>query len=48
VKEVLKPFSPDPLNACFPFAVAKILIDAGFPEDDVVAGILHDTVETRP
>ena len=31
-----------------PLAVAKILIDAGCPEDDVVAGILHDTVEDTP
>jgi hypothetical protein len=28
--------------------VAKILIDAGCPEDGVVAGILHDTVEDTP
>ena len=31
-----------------PLAVAKILIDAGCPEDVVVAGILHDTVEDTP
>jgi len=31
-----------------PLAVAKILIDTGCPEDVVVAGILHDTVEDTP
>ena len=31
-----------------PLAVAKILIDAGCPEDVVVVGILHDTVEDTP
>ena len=31
-----------------PLAVSKILIDAGCPEDVVVAGILHDTVEDTP
>jgi len=36
------PYIVHPLNA------AKILIDAGCPEDVVVAGILHDTVEDTP
>jgi (p)ppGpp synthase/HD superfamily hydrolase len=31
-----------------PLAVAKILIDAGCPEEVIVAGILHDTVEDTP
>ncbi|HSD94299.1 MAG TPA: HD domain-containing protein, partial [Syntrophales bacterium] len=31
-----------------PLAVAKTLIEAGCPEDGVVAGILHDTVEDTP
>ena len=36
------PYIVHPLN------VAKILIDARCPEDVVVAGILHDTVEDTP
>jgi (p)ppGpp synthase/HD superfamily hydrolase len=36
------PYIVHPLN------VSRILIDAGCPEDVVVAGILHDTVEDTP